>query len=158
MTIVLIIAIAVMAGCMAMLTFKLSDIEKKVSSDPAEAKATAVNKRLNDTITTYNTRFSSADAKQADVEAQIGTVQLKQDEADKQIDEIISKLESIAVSIGNIENRQTVDRRKLNDICTRYVLYRKPEKVTAEDIAQALTEYKCGVPWAKYQPCNDEGE
>lgn len=144
MTIVLIIAIAVMASCMAMLTFKVIKVEQKADSISSESKAKEVAERVDRTITTYNQNFQS-----------IGS---RQDEADKQIDEIISKLETIAISIGNLENRQTVDRRKLNDICTRYVLYRKPEKVTAEDIAQALTEYKGGVPWAKYKPCNDEGE
>lgn len=140
----LVIAILVMAACMALLTFKVIKVEQKAENTSNEAKAKAVSEKVDRTITTYNQNFQS-----------IGT---RQDEADKQIEGIISKLESIAVSIGNLENRQTVDRRKLNDICTRYVLYRKPEKVTAEDIAQALTEYKGGVPWAKYQPCNDEGE
>lgn len=144
MVAVMCIAIAVMAGCMAMLTFKVIKVEQKADSISSESKAKEVAERVDRTITTYNQNFQSIGA--------------RQDEADKQIEEIISKLESIAVSIGNLENRQTVDRRKLNDICTRYVLYRKPEKVTAEDIAQALTEYKGGVPWAKYQPCSEEGE
>lgn len=144
MIVALVIAILVMAACMALLTFKVIKVEQKAENTSNEAKAKAVSEKVDRTITTYNQSFQSMGA--------------RQDEADRQIEEIISKLESIAVSIGNLENRQTVDRRKLNDICTRYVLYRNPEKVTAEDIAQALTEYKGGVPWAKYQPCNDEGE
>lgn len=131
MIVALVIAILVMAACMALLTFKVIKVEQKAENTSNEAKAKAVAEKVDRTITTYNQNFQS-----------IGT---RQDEADKQIDEIISKIESIAVSIGNLENHQTVDRRKLNDICTRYVLFREPKK-------------DCGVTWASQYPCNDEGE
>lgn len=131
MVAVMCIAIAVMASCMAMLAFKVIKVEQKAENTSNEVKAKAVSEKVDRTITTYNQNFQSIGA--------------RQDEADRQIDEIISKLESIAVSIGSLENRQTVDRRKLNDICTRYVLFREPKK-------------DCGVTWASQYPCNDEGE
>lgn len=145
MTIVLIIAIAVMAGCMAMLTFKVSDIEKVAKSASVESiSATTVNGRLNTAINTYNTRFSSVDAKQAD--------------ADAQIESIIARLTDISFSLGELEKEQAIDRRNLNDIRRRYVLY-KPKDISDEDFknrVNAVLTNGAGVSWAKEMRCTDD--
>lgn len=135
MIIVIGIAIAVMAACMVVLSIKVIKVEKTAVSNLNEEKATAVSERLSNTVTTYNNNFKQTFDRLS--------------EQDKEIAEIIGKLENIAVSIGRLENDVTVVKRDEKEIRRYYMNFRDP---------QALPVYGAGVPWAKDYPCGEENE
>lgn len=133
MTIALVIAILVMAGCIATLTFKIIKVEQKAESTMAETKATAVSEKLNSTIATYNQNFSVANE--------------RMNKADEEIETIIKRMEGVAVRIGKLENDMTVVKRDEKEIRRYYVNYRTPD---------ALPKYSAGVPWASEFKCVDD--
>lgn len=153
MTILLIIAIVATVACMVMLTHRINIVEKKTDTaiKMADNTDTAIQVKNLDAYTknsvgVANVNFDSVSSA------------IKQQRAD--IDNITDRLEEIIKDIARLDSEQAIDRRNLNDIRRRYVLY-KPKDISDEDFknrVNAVLTNGAGVSWAKDFPCNDEHE
>jgi hypothetical protein len=153
MTIILVIAIVATVACMVMLTYRINIVEKKTD--------TAI-KMADNTDTYIQVKNLDAYTKNsvgvANVNFDSVASAIKQQRAD--IDNITDRLEEIIKDIARLDNEQAIDRRNLNDIRRRYVLY-KPKDISDEDFknrVNAVLTNGAGVSWAKEFPCNDEHE
>lgn len=153
MTILLVIAIVATVACMVMLTYRINIVEKKTDTaiKMADNTDTAIQVKNLDAYTKNSVGV-------ANVNFDSVASAIKQQRAD--IDNITDRLEEIIKDIARLDNEQAIDRRNLNDIRRRYVLY-KPKDISDEDfknrVNAALTN-GAGVSWAKDYPCNDEHE
>ena len=153
MTIVLIIAIVATVACMVMLTYRIGIIEKKTDTaiKMADNTDTAIQVKNLDVYTKNSVGV-------ANVNFDSVASAIKQQRAD--IDNITDRLEEIIKDIARLDSEQAIDRRNLNDIRRRYVLY-KPKDISDEDFknrVNAVLTNGAGVSWAKDFPCNDEHE
>lgn len=153
MTIVLIIAIVATVACMVMLTYRIGIIEKKTDTaiKMADNTDTAIQVKNLDAYTKNSVGV-------ANVNFDSVASAIKQQRAD--IDNITDRLEEIIKDIARLDNEQAIDRRNLNDIRRRYVLY-KPKDISDEDFknrVNAVLTNGAGVSWEKDFPCNDEHE
>ena len=153
MTIVLIIAIVATVACMVMLTYRIGNIEKKTDTaiKMADNTDTAIQVKNLDAYTKNSVGV-------ANVNFDSVASAIKQQRAD--IDNITDRLEEIIKDIARLDNEQAIDRRNLNDIRRRYVLY-KPKDISDEDFknrVNAVLTNGAGVSWAKDFPCNEETE
>ena len=153
MTIVLIIAIVATVACMVMLTYRIGIIEKKTDTaiKMADNTDTAIQVKNLDAYTKNSVGV-------ANVNFDSVASAIKQQRAD--IDNITDRLEEIIKDIARLDSEQAIDRRNLNDIRRRYVLY-KPKDISDEDFknrVNAVLTNGAGVSWAKDFPCNDEHE
>lgn len=153
MTILLIIAIVATVACMVMLTYRIGIIEKKTDAaiKMADNTDTAIQVKNLDVYTKNSVGV-------ANVNFDSVASAIKQQRAD--IDNITDRLEEIIKDIARLDNEQAIDRRNLNDIRRRYVLY-KPKDISDEDFknrVNAVLTNGAGVSWAKDFPCNDEHE
>lgn len=158
MTIVLIIAIVATVACMVMLTYRIGIIEKKTDT----AIKMADNTMEDNTDTAIQVKNLDAYTKNsvgvANVNFDSVASAIKQQRAD--IDNITDRLEEIIKDIARLDSEQAIDRRNLNDIRRRYVLY-KPKDISDEDFknrVNAVLTNGAGVSWAKDFPCNEETE
>lgn len=149
MTIVLVIAIVATVACMVMLTYRISATDKKVDTaismmDSCTGIVKDVNTYTKNSVGVANVNFDSvANA-------------IKQQKAD--IDNITDRLEEIIKDIARLDSEQAIDRRNLNDIRRRYVLY-KPKDISDEDFknrVNAILTNGAGVSWAKEMRCKDD--
>ena len=153
MTIVLIIAIVATVACMVMLTYRIGIIEKKTDTaiKMADNTDTAIQVKNLDVYTKNSVGV-------ANVNFDSVASAIKQQRAD--IDNITDRMEEIIKDIARLDSEQAIDRRNLNDIRRRYVLY-KPKDISDEDFknrVNAVLTNGAGVSWAKDFPCNDEHE
>jgi len=153
MTIVLIIAIVATVACMVMLTYRIGIIEKKTDTaiKMADNTDTAIQVKNLDAYTKNSVGV-------ANVNFDSVASAIKQQRAD--IDNITDRMEEIIKDIARLDSEQAIDRRNLNDIRRRYVLY-KPKDISDEDFknrVNAVLTNGAGVSWAKDFPCNDEHE
>ena len=153
MTIVLIIAIVATVACMVMMTYRIGIIEKKTDTaiKMADNTDTAIQVKNLDVYTKNSVGV-------ANVNFDSVASAIKQQRAD--IDNITDRLEEIIKDIARLDSEQAIDRRNLNDIRRRYVLY-KPKDISDEDFknrVNAVLTNGAGVSWAKDFPCNDEHE
>lgn len=153
MTIVLIIAIVATVACMVMLTYRINIVEKKTDTaiKMADNTDTAIQVKNLDVYTKNSVGV-------ANVNFDSVASAIKQQRAD--IDNITDRLEEIIKDIARLDSEQAIDRRNLNDIIRRYVLY-KPKDISDEDFknrVNAVLTNGAGVSWAKEFPCNDEHE
>ena len=151
MTIVLIIAIVATVACMVMLTYRIGIVGKK--TDPAIKMAdntdTAIQVKNLDVYTKNSVGV-------ANVNFDSVASAIKQQRAD--IDNITDRLEEIIKDIARLDNEQAIDRRNLNDIRRRYVLY-KPKDISDEDFknrVNAVLTNGAGVSWSKEVRCKDD--
>ena len=153
MTILLIIAIVATVACMVMLTYRINIVEKKTDTaiKMADNTDTAIQVKNLDAYTKNSVGV-------ANVNFDSVASAIKQQRAD--IDNITDRLEEIIKDIARLDSEQAIDRRNLNDIRRRYVLY-KPKDISDEDFknrVNAVLTNDAGVSWAKDFPCNDEHE
>lgn len=153
MTIVLIIAIVATVACMVMLTYRINIVEKKTDTaiKMADNADTAIQVKNLDVYTKNSVGV-------ANVNFDSVASAIKQQRAD--IDNITDRMEEIIKDIARLDNEQAIDRRNLNDIRRRYVLY-KPKDISDEDFknrVNAVLTNGAGVSWAKDFPCNEETE
>lgn len=153
MTILLIIAIVATVACMVMLTYRINIVEKKTDTaiKMADNTDTAIQVKNLDAYTKNSVGV-------ANVNFDSVASAIKQQRAD--IDNITDRLEEIIKDIARLDSEQAIDRRNLNDIRRRYVLY-KPNDISDEDFknrVNAVLTNGAGVSWAKDFPCNDEHE
>lgn len=153
MTIVLIIAIVATVACMVMLTYRIGIVEKKTDTaiKMADNTDTAIQVKNLDVYTKNSVGV-------ANVNFDSVASAIKQQRAD--IDNITDRMEEIIKDIARLDNEQAIDRRNLNDIRRRYVLY-KPKDISDEDFknrVNAVLTNGAGVSWAKDFPCNEETE
>lgn len=151
MTILLIIAIVATVACMVMLTYRINIIEKKTDTaiKMADNTDTAIQVKNLDAYTknsvgVANVNFDSVSSA------------IKQQRAD--IDNITDRLEEIIKDIARLDSEQAIDRRNLNDIRRRYVLY-KPKDISDEDFknrVNAVLTNGAGVSWSKEVRCKDD--
>lgn len=151
MTIVLIIAIVATVACMVMLTYRIGIIEKKTDTaiKMADNTDTAIQVKNLDVYTKNSVGV-------ANVNFDSVASAIKQQRAD--IDNITDRLEEIIKDIARLDNEQAIDRRNLNDIRRRYVLY-KPKDISDEDFknrVNAVLTNGAGVSWAKEVRCKDD--
>ena len=151
MTIVLIIAIVATVACMVMLTYKIGIIEKKTDTaiEMADNTDTAIQVKNLDVYTKNSVGV-------ANVNFDSVASAIKQQRAD--IDNITDRLEEIIKDIARLDNEQAIDRRNLNDIRRRYVLY-KPKDISDEDFknrVNAVLTNGAGVSWSKEVRCKDD--
>lgn len=153
MTILLIIAIVATVACMVMLTYRINIVEKKTDTaiKMADNTDTAIQVKNLDAYTKNSVGV-------ANVNFDSVASAIKQQRAD--IDNITDRPEEIIKDIARLDSEQAIDRRNLNDIRRRYVLY-KPKDISDEDFknrVNAVLTNDAGVSWAKDFPCNDEHE
>ena len=153
MTILLIIAIVATVACMVMLTYRINIVENKTDTaiKMADNTDTAIQVKNLDAYTKNSVGV-------ANVNFDSVASAIKQQRAD--IDNITDRLEEIIKDIARLDSEQAIDRRNLNDIRRRYVLY-KPNDISDEDFknrVNAVLTNGAGVSWAKDFPCNDEHE
>ena len=153
MTILLIIAIVATVACMVMLTYRINIVEKNTDTaiKMADNTDTAIQVKNLDAYTKNSVGV-------ANVNFDSVASAIKQQRAD--IDNITDRLEEIIKDIARLDSEQAIDRRNLNDIRRRYVLY-KPNDISDEDFknrVNAVLKNGAGVSWAKDFPCNDEHE
>ena len=153
MTIVLIITIVATVACMVMLTYRIGIVEKKTDTaiKMADNTDTAIQVKNLDAYTKNSVGV-------ANVNFDSVASAIKQQRAD--IDNITDRLEEIIKDIARLDSEQAIDRRNLNDIRRRYVLY-KPKDISDEDFknrVNAVLTNGAGVSWANDFPCNDEHE
>lgn len=153
MTILLIIAIVATVACMVMLTYRINIVEKKTDTaiKMADNTDTAIQVKNLDAYTKNSVGV-------ANVNFDSVASAIKQQRAD--IDNITDRQEEIIKDIARLDSEQAIDRRNLNDIRRRYVLY-KPKDISDEDFknrVNAVLTNDAGVSWAKDFPCNDEHE
>lgn len=151
MTILLIIAIVATVACMVMLTYRINIVEKKTDTaiKMADNTDTAIQVKNLDAYTknsvgVANVNFDSVSSA------------IKQQRAD--IDNITDRLEEIIKDIARLDSEQAIDRRNLNDIRRRYVLY-KPKDISDEDFknrVNAVLTNGAGVSWSKEMRCKDD--
>ena len=151
MTIVLIIAIVATVACMVMLTYRIGIIEKKTDTaiKMADNTDTAIQVKNLDVYTKNSVGV-------ANVNFDSVASAIKQQRAD--IDNITDRLEEIIKDIARLDSEQAIDRRNLNDIRRRYVLY-KPKDISDEDFknrVNAVLTNGAGVSWAKEMRCKDD--
>lgn len=151
MTIVLIIAIVATVACMVMLTYRINIVEKKTDTaiKMADNTDTAIQVKNLDVYTKNSVGV-------ANVNFDSVASAIKQQRAD--IDSITDRLEEIAKDIGRLDSEQAIDRRNLNDIRRRYVLY-KPKDISDEDFknrVNAVLTNGAGVSWSKEVRCKDD--
>ena len=151
MTIVLIIAIIATVACMVMLTYRIGIIEKKtdIAIKMADNTDTAIQVKNLDVYTKNSVGV-------ANVNFDSVASAIKQQRAD--IDNITDRLEEIIKDIARLDNEQAIDRRNLNDIRRRYVLY-KPKDISDEDFksrVNAVLANGAGVSWSKEVRCKDD--
>ena len=151
MTIVLIIAIVATVACMVMLTYRIGIIEKKTDTaiKMADNTDTAIQVKNLDVYTKNSVGV-------ANVNFDSVASAIKQQRAD--IDNITDRLEEIIKDIARLDSEQAIDRRNLNDIRRRYVLY-KPKDISDEDFknrVNAVLTNGAGVSWAKEMRCTDD--
>lgn len=125
MTILLIIAIVATVACMVMLTYRINIVEKKTDTaiKMADNTDTAIQVKNLDAYTKNSVGV-------ANVNFDSVASAIKQQRAD--IDNITDRLEEIIKDIARLDSEQAIDRRNLNDIRRRYVLY-KPNDISDED-------------------------
>lgn len=153
MTILLIIVIVATVACMVMLTYRINIVEKKTDTaiKMADNTDTAIQVKNLDVYTKNSVGV-------ANVNFDSVASAIKQQRAD--IDNITDRMEEIIKDIAQLDSEQAIDRRNLNDIRRRYVLY-KPKDISDEDFknrVNAVLTNGAGVSWAKDFPCNDEHE
>lgn len=151
MTIVLIIAIVATVACMVMLTYRINIVEKKTDTaiKMADNTDTAIQVKNLDVYTKNSVGV-------ANVNFDSVASAIKQQRAD--IDNITDRLEEIIKDIARLDSEQAIDRRNLNDIRRRYVLY-KPKDISDEDFknrVNAVLTNGAGVSWAKEMRCKDD--
>ena len=151
MTIVLIIAIVATVACMVMLTYRIGIIEKKTDTaiKMADNTDTAIQVKNLDVYTKNSVGV-------ANVNFDSVASAIKQQRAD--IDNITDRLEEIIKDIARLDSEQAIDRRNLNDIRRRYVLY-KPKDISDEDFknrVNAVLTNGAGVSWVKEMRCTDD--
>lgn len=151
MTIVLIIAIVATVACMVMLTYRINIVEKKTDTaiKMADNTDTAVQVKNLDVYTKNSVGV-------ANVNFDSVASAIKQQRAD--IDNITDRLEEIIKDIARLDSEQAIDRRNLNDIRRRYVLY-KPKDISDEDFknrVNAVLTNGAGVSWSKEVRCKDD--
>lgn len=125
MTILLIIAIVATVACMVMLTYRINIVEKKTDTaiKMADNTDTAIQVKNLDAYTKNSVGV-------ANVNFDSVASAIKQQRAD--IDNITDRQEEIIKDIARLDSEQAIDRRNLNDIRRRYVLY-KPNDISDED-------------------------
>ena len=151
MTIVLIIAIVATVACMVTLTYRINIVEKKtdIAIKMADNTDTAIQVKNLDAYTKNSVGV-------ANVNFDSVASAIKQQRAD--IDNITDRLEEIIKDIARLDNEQAIDRRNLNDIRRRYVLY-KPKDISDEDFksrVNAVLANGAGVSWSKEVRCKDD--
>ena len=151
MTIVLIIAIVATVACMVMLTYRIGIIEKKTDTaiKMADNTDTAIRVKNLDVYTKNSVGV-------ANVNFDSVASAIKQQRAD--IDNITDRMEEIIKDIARLDSEQAIDRRNLNDIRRRYVLY-KPKDISDEDFknrVNAVLANGAGVSWSKEVRCKDD--
>ena len=151
MTIILVIAIVATVACMVMLTYRINIVEKKTDTaiKMADNTDTAIQVKNLDVYTKNSVGV-------ANVNFDSVASAIKQQRAD--IDSIISQLEAITKDIARLDSEQAIDRRNLNDIRRRYVLY-KPKDISDEDFknrVNAVLTNGAGVSWSKEVRCKDD--
>lgn len=151
MTIVLIIAIVATVACMVMLTYRINIVEKKTDTaiKMADNTDTAIQVKNLDVYTKNSVGV-------ANVNFDSVASAIKQQRAD--IDNITDRLEEIIKDIARLDSEQAIDRRNLNDIRRRYVLY-KPKEISDEDFknrVNAVLTNGAGVSWSKEVRCKDD--
>lgn len=151
MTIVLIIAIVATVACMVMLTYRINIVEKKTDTaiKMADNTDTAIQVKNLDVYTKNSVGV-------ANVNFDSVASAIKQQRAD--IDNITDRLEEIIKDIARLDSEQAIDRRNLNDIRRRYVLY-KPKDISDEDFknrVNAVLTNGAGVSWSKEVRCKDD--
>lgn len=151
MTIVLIIAIVATVACMVMLTYRIGIIEKKTDTaiKMADNTDTAIQVKNLDVYTKNSVGV-------ANVNFDSVASAIKQQRAD--IDNITDRMEEIIKDIARLDSEQAIDRRNLNDIRRRYVLY-KPKDISDEDFknrVNAVLTNGAGVSWSKEVRCKDD--
>lgn len=156
MTILLIIAIVATVACMVMLTYRINIVEKKTDT----AIKMADNTMEDNTDTAIQVKNLDAYTKNsvgvANVNFDSVASAFKRQRED--IDSILSQLEAITKDIERIDSEQAIDRRNLNDIRRRYVLY-KPKDISDEDFknrVNAVLTNGAGVSWSKEVRCKDD--
>lgn len=151
MTIVLIIAIVATVACMVMLTYRIGIIEKKTDTaiKMADNTDTAIQVKNLDAYTKNSVGV-------ANVNFDSVASAFKRQRED--IDNITDRLEEIIKDIARLDSEQAIDRRNLNDIRRRYVLY-KPKDISDEDFknrVNAVLTNGAGVSWSKEVRCKDD--
>lgn len=151
MIILLIIAIVATVACMVMLTYRINIVEKKTDTaiKMADNTDTAIQVKNLDVYTKNSVGV-------ANVNFDSVASAIKQQRAD--IDNITDRLEEIIKDIARLDNEQAIDRRNLNDIRRRYVLY-KPKDISDEDFksrVNAVLTNGAGVSWSKEVRCKDD--
>ena len=151
MTILLVIAIVATVACMVMLTYRIGIIEKKTDTaiKMADNTDTAIRVKNLDVYTKNSVGV-------ANVNFDSVASAIKQQRAD--IDNITDRMEEIIKDIARLDSEQAIDRRNLNDIRRRYVLY-KPKDISDEDFknrVNAVLTNGAGVSWSKEVRCKDD--
>lgn len=151
MTILLVIAIVATVACMVMLTYRINIVEKKTDTaiKMADNTDTAIQVKNLDVYTKNSVGV-------ANVNFDSVASAFKRQRED--IDSILSQLEAITKDIERIDSEQAIDRRNLNDIRRRYVLY-KPKDISDEDFknrVNAVLTNGAGVSWSKEVRCKDD--
>lgn len=142
MTVVLIIAIAVMAGCMATLTFKVGKIEKtaETAMKMADNTDTYIQVKNLDAYTKKSVGVANGNFDSV-------ASAIKQQRED--VDGIIGQLETIAADIARLDGEVAQVKKDEKEIRSYYINYRTPA---------AIPIYSAGVPWAADFKCGEETE